>query len=435
MKGKFHSLDGAGKVFSFTVSQYFKSKANMISFILLIVMSLASVPMYLMFSGSGAAKTDGGYEDIEKVYVLNDTKYEDLAESISEEHKEVSFVKAEFDDLEYKENIGENDAYIHIEYIEDANLFQTTAGVSDNSKIDDGELELITSLVTDSLDKARYKDSGMSEEDISKLLNCEVGAGLVSDYNADSRDFGASFAIQYGYSMIVLMLCVISASYIIRAVIEEKASKLIDLLMVSVKPFALIVGKILGVMTCVFSMIISIFAGFFVSYFATGIFMDTSPIRDMLESPAVKEILGGIGPDTIVVALISLILGYLIFSILAGITGASVSSMDDVESSNLSVMLIVLAGYIVSCVTCAFESSAVAVATSLIPIVSVFCAPVRFVFGDISVWILILSWAIQALAVLALAKFCSKVYSALILHKGNKLKLKQVISFAKTSQG
>ena len=84
-----------------------------------------------------------------------------------------------------------------------------------------------------------------------------------SDYldqknGTESIGFDANFAIQYGYSIVVMILCLLSASFIIRCIVTEKDSKLIELLMVSVSPLALLLGKILAVMTYVLIMIAKI---------------------------------------------------------------------------------------------------------------------------------------------------------------------------------
>ena len=54
---------------------------------------------------------------------------------------------------------------------------------------------------------------------------------------------GSRFWVQYGYSILAMMVCLMSASYVIRAVVEEKDSRLVELLLVSVKPMALLAGN------------------------------------------------------------------------------------------------------------------------------------------------------------------------------------------------
>ena len=62
-----------------------------------------------------------------------------------------------------------------------------------------------------------------------------------------------------------MILCLMSASYVIRAVVEEKDSRLVELLLVSVKPMALLAGKILAVMAFTFGWLLAMLAGLGVS--------------------------------------------------------------------------------------------------------------------------------------------------------------------------
>jgi ABC-type Na+ efflux pump permease subunit len=108
--------------------------------------------------------------------------------------------------------------------------------------------------------------------------------------------------------------------------------------------------------------------------------------------------------------------------------------MEDMESANMAVLLIVMFGYLVSCIAVPFSTetgnSAVAIIVSLFPIVSIFCAPVQYICGNISIYILLLSWLIQVGLITLLAVFCSRVYEGLVIHKGSRVKLKELLSMA-----
>ena len=73
--------------------------------------------------------------------------------------------------------------------------------------------------------------------------------------------------MQYAYSIIVMIVCIFSCTYIVRAIIEEKSSKLVETLMVSIRSEAMIMGKILAVISFVAIMVIAIVLAFALSYF------------------------------------------------------------------------------------------------------------------------------------------------------------------------
>lgn len=64
-----------------------------------------------------------------------------------------------------------------------------------------------------------------------------------------------------------------------------------------------------------------------------------------------------------------------------------------------------------------------AAVVSLCPVTSMFCAPVRYIIGDIGFGMLALSWAIQLAVILALAYVCARIYRALMMYRGNRMKL------------
>ena len=245
----------------------------------------------------------------------------------------------------------------------------------------------------------------------------------------DDVSFDARYAIQYGYSILVMIVCLFSCTYIVRSIVEEKSSKLVESLMVSVKSEALILGKILAVMTFIFAMIAALIIGFGLSYVVTGMFMDTSVIGESLASMGITSDLLNIGPGLIVIALISLLLAYMIFALISALNGAGCSNMEDVEAANTPAVMVVMAGYLVSVIGTSFGSDP-SLFLSLCPIVSAFSAPIYYVIGDIGLGVLIASWIIQIACILLIHKVSSKVYDSLIMYKGSRLKTGQILAMA-----
>lgn len=355
MKLRKKELKGTGKVYRFTLVQLLKSRANLITLIIMLLFACFSIPVVTFVNGASE----------------EDDSNEEAAEQLSEA---------------------------------ESWMFQ----------------------------KERLDSLGITEEQLS-LLNSAytVSHDTVENYR-EAAHIGAdtSFAVQYIYAILVLILCTFSTTFIVRAVIEEKASRLVETLLLNVRPLALILGKILAVMTYVFGILFLMAAGAFISWKLTCIFMDGSVIRNMASDMGLTSEMLRFGPLTIAIVLISLALGYFTFSIIGGIAGACCSSMEDVESANLSVLLFVMGGYMVSCFTAAF-SSLVGQVISFIPFVSVFCAPVQYVLGNISFSVLCLAWLVQLLLLFVLVKFGAAVYGDLIMYRGSRLKAGKLLSMAK----
>ena len=283
----------------------------------------------------------------------------------------------------------------------------------------------VMSLIIGSAEPTSAGDIGMA------FPSYNTAVMTVDEYlNPEAENFAGTMVVQYAYSIIVMFISTFTSIHIVRAVVEEKASKLVDTLMVSVRPMALILGKILAVMAYIFLTFIVFVLSYMISNFVTGMFLDTSFASKTLANMGVDFASLNINPMTVVVVLISMVMAFSTFSILSGISGASCSTMEQVEGANMTVTLLILFGYIVSFIIPAFDNSLVTAASCLLPVVSLFCAPAHFTAGNIGLGLLITSWAIQAAVVVLLMIFCSRVYSGLIMHNGNRVKMRQIIAMS-----
>ena len=245
----------------------------------------------------------------------------------------------------------------------------------------------------------------------------------------DEIEYTSRYTLQYAYSIVVMITCIFSCTYIVRSIIEEKASKLIETLMVSIRSEAMIMGKILAVITYVTLMMVALIAGFVVSYAATGLFTDVSFVADFLKNAGITAENMNLGGGMIVAMVISILLGCLMLSQIAALSGAGCSNMEDMESANTTATMLILICYMATVFAGPFGSGP-AVVLSLCPFVSAFAAPTYYVTGDIGVGLLIASWAIQAAVILVLHVLSGKVYDSLVIYKGSRLKMGKILSMA-----
>lgn len=268
-------------------------------------------------------------------------------------------------------------------------------------------------------DEVVYTQSGF----VSSVMTMEEFLHL------DEVSFDARYMIQICYSVLVLMVCVFSCAYIIRSIVEEKASKLVETLMVSVESESLILGKLLAVMTFIFGMLGLTALGYGLSYLVTGMFMDTSVIGAKMANMGLTSEIFSIGPGLIAIIVISLFLAYMQFALIAALSGAGCSNIEDMEGANTASVLLTMAGYIVTIIASPFGNTP-AIPLSLCPFISAFAAPTYYVTGDISLGILLLSWAIQVVIIAGESKLSASLYDSLIMYKGNRLKLTQMLAMA-----
>lgn len=324
-------------------------------------------------------------------------------------------------DTDFSAGAGEPDAVVTI--TGDETGYQVAVNGSETAHA--GELSQLAETARQAIRDACLRAAGLSSRQLEALT--------ASTGEEDSHEEG--FWVQYGYSILAMILCLMSASYVIRAVVEEKDSRLVELLLVSVKPMALLAGKILAVMAFTFGWLLAMLAGFGVSCGLTAGLMGPGVLQKQLSGllaavPRVQEDLWQ-ATGVLLVLLVSLGLGYLTMSLIGGVAGACCSGMEEAGEATGPVMLLTMAGYLASFVVGAVPSGPVAVFSTLCPVVSIFCAPVQFAGGNVSFWLVLASWAIQAAVIWGLLTLASRVYAGLIVHRGSRVKLRELMSMAK----
>lgn len=401
-------LSGTGQVYRFTLSQLLKSRANRVTLIIMVLLAAVSMPLTALLGGETPETSDTA--GLTSVRVDNRT---DLILDFSGD--------AYWADTDFSADAGEPDAVVTV--TGDEIGYQVAVVGSESAHA--GELSQLAETARQAVRDACLQAAGLSSRQLEALT--------ASTGEEDSHEDG--FWVQYGYSILAMILCLMSASYVIRAVVEEKDSRLVELLLVSVKPMALLAGKILAVMAFTFGWLLAMLAGFGVSCGLTAGLMGSGVLQKQLSGllaavPRVQEDLWQ-AAGVLLVLLVSLGLGYLTMSLIGGVAGACCSGMEDAGEATGPVMLLTMAGYLASCVVGAVPSGPVAVFSTLCPVVSIFCAPVQFAGGNVSFWLVLASWAIQAAVIWGLLTLASRVYAGLIVHRGSRVKLRELMSMAK----
>lgn len=401
-------LSGTGQVYRFTLSQLLKSRANRVTLIIMVLLAAVSMPLTALLGGETPETSDTA--GLASVRVDNRT---DLVLDFSGD--------AYWADTDFSADAGEPDAVVTV--TGDEIGYQVAVVGSETAHA--GELSQLAETARQAVRDACLRAAGLSSRQLEALT--------ASTGEEDSHEDG--FWVQYGYSILAMILCLMSASYVIRAVVEEKDSRLVELLLVSVKPMALLAGKILAVMAFTFGWLLAMLAGFGVSCGLTAGLMGSGVLQKQLSGllaavPRVQEDLWQ-AAGVLLVLLVSLGLGYLTMSLIGGVAGACCSGMEEAGEATGPVILLTMTGYLASCVVGAVSSGPVAVFSTLCPVVSIFCAPVQFAGGNVSFWLVLASWAIQAAVIWGLLTLASRVYAGLIVHRGSRVKLRELMSMAK----
>ena len=137
------------------------------------------------------------------------------------------------------------------------------------------------------------------------------------------------------------------------------------------------------------------------------------------------------GGGVLLVLLVSLGLGYLTMSLIGGVAGACCSGMEEAGEATGPVMLLTMTGVSGLLRGGGRVLRAGGGVFHPVPRCEYFLRPGAVCRGNVPFWLVLASWAIQAAVIWGLLTLASQVYAGLIVHRGSRVKLRELMSMAK----
>lgn len=270
-----------------------------------------------------------------------------------------------------------------------------------------------------------------------------------NDKEEQGPSAGASFAISYLLAFVLYMFLIIYGQMVMQAVIEEKNTRVLDLLVTSARPFQLMLGKILGVASvAVVQVAIWGLLIFGIGALGSSLLMpevltteqigqldslqagtlDTTTIDpEVLSDMQLFATFTDVGYLVMIFAYLLLFLvgGYLLYSALFAAVGASVDNIMDAGQLTTPIMLPIILALMMMFVVMKDPNSSLAFWFSIIPLTSPIVMMARIPAG-IPVWEPILSLVILYLTILGVIWMAAKIYRVGILMHGKKPTLKEL---------
>lgn len=247
------------------------------------------------------------------------------------------------------------------------------------------------------------------------------------------------YYILFAGTVIVMMIVSFSGSSIAVSIVTEKSTRVVEYLMMNVRPMALIIGKIAAALATILLqfavMGICYFLSLFIDMGLTG-GAENLQMPTAQDSAFVLDKIPGLQAGNIVMALVIILTGVLFFGILAGLAGASVSKMEEMAEGMKIYQMFMMIGYFIGIFLCITQMSGSASQTviricCMVPMAAPFVVPGHLLLGKIGMETALLSCALLVVVTAVLFSFTAKVYEALIFYNGNVMKFKDIIQIAK----
>ncbi|MBA6314547.1 ABC transporter permease [Cellulophaga baltica] len=338
-----------------------------------------------------------------------------------------------------------------LQEITDKSFFYTKEAPSTST------LDKIEGIFKTRLQQNRLQELGVSKQDFLEVdKNYDINLSTFSgDINIKGFNEIRAF-IGGGFGYLIMMFIIIYGGFVMRSVIEEKTSRIIEVIISSVKPFQLMMGKIIGTSLAgitqfaiwIFSASLLMLVVIFIFDIDPATFTGANPSMGAMSTvpdvSMMNEKVLALGVEIFKIPWVMLIsfflvyflLGYLIYSSIYAAIGAAVDNETDTQQFILPVITpLMLAIYVGFFSVFNNPHGPIAVAFSLFPLTSPIVMLMRLSSGlgegGVPIWQVVVSILLLIITFMGIVWFAAKIYRIGILMYGKKPSYKELYKWLK----
>jgi ABC-2 type transport system permease protein len=206
------------------------------------------------------------------------------------------------------------------------------------------DVETIQRIVRQSLLNQRLEREGIDPNRVNMLtaVRLETKTEKITDRGKEGAGGLTSFFFGYGIAIVLYMMIAIYGQSIMRGVLEEKTTRVAEVVVSSVKPDTLLAGKIVGSGMVAVTQVLVWMAMVFLLYLGRGPILGAFGVP--MASQAIK--IPSLSPMVGVALLAFFVFGFILYAALFCAVGSMVSNQEDVQQAVMPVMLLLISSII-----------------------------------------------------------------------------------------
>ena len=308
------------------------------------------------------------------------------------------------------------------------------SGLTGASRLENG--------LTRALEEYRLKAYDVSDE-IREILNAYVPVRTIKlTEEGEQEDSGAFYSI-LGYIMgfIIYMAMFLYGAYVIQGVLEEKTTRVIEVMVSSVRPFQMLMGKVLGIgavgilQMIVWSVIMLgmvLFAGSVIAFFLDPTDLNLPIDASQEELLRAADItIPSISPSVFIWFVLFFLGGYLLYASLFAAVSSVVEQQQDAQGLLMPIYALIIIPIMFIVFFVESPNSALATGLSMFPFFSPILMVVRVAVTEVPTWQVLLSFFLLIATFLGAMWVCARIYRIGILMYGKKPDLRELIRWVR----
>lgn len=439
-------LSGWGKVFRFSLSRTVSGKGwKLLTLIPALLLLLCIPALVILLQDRGGEEEIRDRTALRVVYVADETPGELDFRALNGLGDPV------YSGLDYVVCAGPEDALARTAAEPDSLVlslrregdgYRLRVVLPEQSALDMGEAEHYAEFLNGYFGAILPLKSGLTPEQLAEVLEpvqtstaqaTEILSGEESGDGAagEIREI-ADILLPYLNVMLLYFLVLFYGQGVASSVVLEKQSKLMDTFLLSLRPEAMILGKLLaGTLAGILQVLVWIVGAAGGVLLTSGLMHVLYPDAQMGFLLLLKQLgaLGFFAPGPSILALLIIVGGFLLYCSLAAVGGALAGKQADLGSTNSLFTTLLVASFLISILGKGSSSGQIISDASwmnYVPFTAVLTLPSRLVLGEASALTGIVSLVIVLLFALAIAMLAGRLYTLLAFRKGDPPKIKEI---------
>jgi len=270
--------------------------------------------------------------------------------------------------------------------------------------------------------RARLRSIGVESIDPGALLQRTSFDVINVTESGEARSQDIYRALSFGIAFFFYFILLIYGQMIVRAILEEKQSDIVEIMVSSLRPWELMLGKIVGVGAVGIAQM-AVWALVFALAAVYGLTAGASTLAEAGIDLASIPVPWG----SLVLMFFFLIFGYLLYAGMFAGAGATISNEHDAQQVMLPITMLIILPFIATQGVIQSPNAGWGVILSLVPFFSPLVMPARLFATSVPVWQWLVSLVLLGILVLGAAWVAGRIFRVGILMKGQRANLPQVL--------
>lgn len=253
-------------------------------------------------------------------------------------------------------------------------------------------------------------------------LQAIMSGGELEVFRLEAETGGATendpqFIGAFAGAMMLYMVILLYAVAVMRATLEEKTSRVVEILVSSVRPSELMLGKILGVGSVGLTQL-AVWVAFGAMALTMGIPALVAARPELMDPEMIRAALPGAGLAALFVGLF--LGGYFLYSAVYAAVGAMCSTEEEAQQAQFPVVMLLILPIMFLMPVIENPNSTMAVGASLVPFFSPVLMYARAATGAVPPWQIVLAMALLVVGIWVVAWVAGRIYRVGILMQGKR---------------